>query len=122
MSKKRISITIVCLWIITWWIIDYPVQGNFAEKEIYKYMQKQGITEKNIKSEISFKNELFDGYCIEIRLKDDAKFEYRYEYLPRKGLLNFKQYKIELTVYDDNGDCYEVGNKKIPKYLPLKNE
>lgn len=122
MSKKKSIMIIICILLAVWWIITYPVQQHFAEKGMYRYMQEQGIKKENIKSKRIFKNHLFGGYVLEVRLKDDPKFEYRYEYRPEDEVFNVKQCKFRLTAYDENGDYYELGKKNVPKYLPFDDD
>lgn len=120
MSKKRIIITIICIFLTTWYLINFPVQKHLAEKEMYKYMQKQGIKKANIKSKEISRAYIHDGYWIIIRLEDDPNFKYEYLHRPTKGLF---KYKFRLSVYDDEtGGEYGVGDKNIPKYLPLGDD
>ncbi|MEJ8553915.1 DUF3139 domain-containing protein [Tepidibacter sp. Z1-5] len=123
MSKKRIFISIICALIVGLWIIYNPVQKHFAEQEMYKYMKKQGIKKDNIESKRITMGLLNTDYYITVKLKDDPNFQYEYLYQPRGGLFNPKHCYFRLSVYSDktNGE-YSVGNKNIPKYLPLGDD
>ncbi len=123
MSKKRIFISIICILIVGLWIIYSPVQKHFAEQEMYKYMQKQGIKKENIESKRFTTGLLNTDYYIIVRLKDDPNFEYEYLYQPRGGLFSPKGCYFRLSVYDDESNSeYVVGDKNVPKYLPLGDD
>lgn len=96
------------------------MQYHFAEQEMYKYMQKQGIKKENIKSKSFTTGLLNTDYYITVRLKYDPNFEYEYLYQPRGSLFSTKGCYFRLSVYDDKTNSeYGVGDKNIPEYLPL---
>lgn len=123
MSNKKIIIGIICVCIVAVWVVYYPIQKYFAEQEMYKYMQKQGIKRENIENKKFTTGLLNTDYYITVRLKDDLNFEYEYLYQPRGGLFNPKHCYFRLSIYDDETNSeYRIGDKHIPKYLPLGDD
>ena len=118
MLKKRIFLLLICTFMAGTWVLFYPVQFHFAEQEMYKYMQKQGIKKENIESKNYTTGLLNTDYYLTIRLKDDPNFEYEYLYQPRGSLFSTNGCYFRLSVYNDETNTeYSVGAKNIPKYI-----
>lgn len=117
-SKKILFLTIFILILGLYVLMSFPIMKYKAEKSTYEYMLKQGISSDNISQKKIYKEYKVNGYVIEIKLKDDPMFRYKYEYIPDKGLF---KYQLMLTIFN-KGEEYVISKKKdgkIPKYLPL---
>lgn len=118
MKSQLTKLGLTLLIIITCYLIYFfPIQKYYAEKNIAKYIELQGISTDNIESKETFKNYKSGGYSIYVHYKDEPNYTYLYDYYPnKKELID----KVELIVFDQENVEVSIKNLKI-KYPALNN-
>ncbi|EUJ44321.1 DUF3139 domain-containing protein [Listeria riparia] len=115
MKKYRnLWITIGTILVLSFigYIFLFMIPKHNANQAIESYMQEQGVPENQIVSRKIKKNWTIGGYTAFVKLKDDSKMDYEYNYDKK-----FKfPYKVYLIVYKD-GSSEEDSEVKYP---PLK--
>lgn len=123
MKKKNFSIVkilLICLvvFIAIKWIIAVPVQKHYGYKELYKYMDAQGIKKENISEIKSLKDYLKGWYVFRVKLKDSPGYTLIYCYRDYK---DDNKLSFEGMEYDLNGEfkSFNVKESEKFKYPPL---